>query len=233
MGEMKKLSMELLSCKEDALKSFYADCLIMDSCEYTVNEDFPGLLHALVDILLSTRLTDIIEIVKCSYSPLLITKANIPQFSNFDDCYFGVPNGILESGWEWAIFKKIGFLLRRSPRKEGADQKYGENHSKIAKMMGITKIEKTKGVALTDFGKYILSLDSLHRENLKSKLCFRIPLIQNYFCADMSENVITDCKTILSESTYKRRLSNIKKLISIVNTRINEELYGTTHKGVL
>lgn len=229
MGEMKKLSAELLSCKEDAIKDFFADNLIMESYEYGDDEDFPVLLHSFVDLLLSTRLTDIIEIVKYSHSPLSITKANIPQFSNFDDCYFGVPNGILESGWEWAIFKKIGFLLRRSPRKDGADQKYGENHSKIAKMMGITKIEKIRGVALTDFGKYILSLDPLHRENLKAKLCFRIPLIQNYFCNDMSENVITDCKKILSESTYKRRLSNIKKLISIVNTRINEELYGTTH----
>lgn len=229
MGEMRKLSEALVLVKEESIRAFYAGNLILSSVDYGQDENYHVLLQALVNHILSTSLSKIIEIVKSAYIPFEINKANIPQFSNIDDCYYGVPKGISESGWEWAVFKKIGFLLRRSPRKDGADQKYGENHSKIAMMMGLTRIERNKGVALTDFGKFILTLEPGQQENLKAKLCFRIPLIQNYFCSGKNENVITDCKNILSESTYKRRLSNIRKLISIVNDRINEELYGTEH----
>lgn len=229
MGKMRKLSPELLASREEIIRAFYEDALILTSVEYAPDEDYVSLLGKLTEVLLTTRLTEIIEIVRRNFIRMPITKANIPQFSNFDDCYTGVSQGILESGWEWAIYKKIGFLLRRSPRKDGADQKYGENHSKIAMMMGLVKIEKPKGVCLTDFGKYTLSLSPDQRENLKAKLCFRIPLIHNYFCSDKDENTITQCRAILSDTTYKRRLSNIKKLISIVNDRLNEELYGTTY----
>lgn len=223
-----KISPELMDCHHHILYLFYHDKLNLDSKTYLKSENFDGLLNSLIDIIINISCGEILKILKDNYTPSIVTQNNIPQFSNFHDAYIGVPKGIFESGWEWSPFYKIGFLLRTQPRKKGADSKYGENHSKLAFMMGLVDIDRKKGVSLSDFGRKHLKLDDGSKENLKAKLCLRIPIIKNYFCEE-NDDVIARCKDILSKSTFDRRLSNIKKLITIVSDRLNEELYGTKY----
>lgn len=226
---MKKLQHYSLNVPNELLKDFYNNSLCLNASEYLPEDNYYELLMGLLNCIVEIPCNKILSILKENFKPALITKANIPQFSSFEDCYTGVSRGILESGLEWVDFNKVGYLLRVAPRKEGADKKYGENHSKIASMLGLVIIERGKGVGLTDFGRYHLSLNDIQRKNLMGKLSLRIPLIMNYFCQNEDESVVTDCRSLLSESTYKRRLSNIRKLIGIVRNQLNEELYGTTY----
>lgn len=226
---MRKIDLTLLCSPTELLVEFYNNNLYLESSSYLPEENFNELLIGLFNCLIDTSCNDILSLLKENYVPEQITKSDIPQFSNFDNCYLGVTTSISESDLNHVDFNKIGYLLRIGPRKEGADKKYGENHSKMASLLGLVSINRVRGIRLTDFGKHHLTLDKTHLNNLKAKLCLRIPLIKNYFCENENESILSQCRNILSESTYKRRISNIRTIISIIKNQLNEELYGTEY----
>lgn len=187
---MRKIDLLLLDSPKDLISAFYNNELYLESTSYMPEDNFHMLITGLFNCLIEMPCIRVLNLLKENFEPEIITKANIPQFSNFDNCYSGVTTGILESGLDYVNYSKISYLLRVSPRKEDADKKYGENHAKIAAMFGFVDMEHGKGIRLTDFGRVHLSLNNVERDNLKSKLCLRIPLIKNYFCEDESELIV-------------------------------------------
>ncbi len=202
--------------EEQALIAFYGNKEDLDPDDCLV----------LVRALHSRSLVDIMSIIAPHYRPYIITSSDVPQFSSLDDC-FRVPILIELSGLPGVDYNTMGYLLRTKNRKEGADKKYGENAGKMAVMFGLCaldKITKPFRFRTTSLGRLFTSLTDDERDSLKPYFCIRPGIIQNYFMqVDGEASIEKDLHTLTSK-TKKRRLSNVKTLISIVKTARESEL---------
>jgi len=217
-----KFWIDALTNENDAsaiIRMFYGHQLPLSN----ITKNYPTTVltdHQIYDIILrvlsNTSTEKIISILVPNFVPFEIEKADICQFSDFDDCYYKVINLVVRSGIEGIDWIKMGFLLRTSPRNQGADMKYGENHGKTAVQLGLCQMDTHHHFWPTGLG---LSFDKLSKEEkdlLKPKLCLFIPIIQNYFVSGMDEDLLSTYFGLLKESTQKRRKPNVSKLINIV-----------------
>lgn len=211
------------------LKLFYShqiDFSCLDASLKLCSLNNEEAIKLIFELLEKFSINEILELVKEDFTPFNIEAKDIPQFSNFDDCYYNVISALIDSGVDKATYEKMGYFLRNNPRKLGADKKYGENHAKTAAMMGLCNAGKNIGISPTPMGVIFNSLSKETKENIKPKLCLYIPFIQNYFAQDMDFEKLYQSISILSESTQKRRMSNINHLICIITNSIDHELYG-------
>lgn len=185
--------------------------------------------NIIIDILKNVSCNDILKIIKNDFVPYDIGATDIPQFSDFDDCFQGVTESIVTSGLKDITFEKMGYLLRTVQRNSIADKKYGENHSKSAEILGLTNISKkgaTKCINITPVGEVFYSLPQTEQNDLKPKLILYSKMMQNYFVQDESEETLQQMMSVLSESTQKRRRPNVMAFINSVKDKLDEELYG-------
>jgi len=87
---------------------------------------------------------------------------DVVQFSNFEDCTCKLVKVLYFSGNKGYSYEEVGGILLDAKRKNLALKKYGENHSKTANVLGLTKIIKINNktqVFLTNLGIYYYSLD--------------------------------------------------------------------------
>lgn len=147
------------------------------------------------------------------------TSASIPQFSSIDDCFNGIDR-LVRSGLDGVPFEKMGFFLRTSRRKKGADQKYGENHIKCAEMMGLCHINKV--VWKNAYSYAYEKLEDDIKLAIRSKLCLGITIIREYFINGENETYLSYALSCLSESTRKRRMPNLRTLVTTVKSDLYE-----------
>ena len=206
-----------LSCLDNNLKLCGVDSLAASKIVLSVLERFT--CHQIIDIL------------KNNFKPYEIKAKDIPQFSSFDDCYYKVVEYLVDSGMSDISYDKMGYFLREVPRKLDADKKYGENHAKIACMLGFCSITRksTFGINITPFGQSFYELEKEKKDKLMPKLCLFIPMIQNYFVQGMNQSKLDEELSILSPSTIIRRRSNVNTIISIISDQLDNELYGTNN----
>lgn len=179
----------------------------------------------LLELIYSYSVAEIINILKCDFTPYVIEAKDIPQFSNFDVCYYDVVQSIVRSGYSSVNYDQLGFFLRKSPRKIGADRKYGENHAKTAALMGLCVVQKGIGISVTPIGKIFSQLSREKQNNLKAKMCLYIPLMQNIFVQGCTQEIVNSSLAVLSPTTKKRRHPNIKYIQLLIQESINYELY--------
>lgn len=187
---------------------------------YVVQEDnseFPIDSFNLSALIQDTSSSEIFDIIKSEKDNLIsITSKNIPQFSNIDDIY-KVLRIVIDSEIKDLDYRDIGFYLTGKSAKSGAQTKYGENHYKIAAQLGLVTNEKP--YSATDLGMVYYLTDSVDvRMSIVKKLTFRIPVLQRALIeADAgSTNLKNIMSEFLSESTVKRRLTNVKTLLSLM-----------------
>jgi len=113
--------------------------------------------------------------------------------------------------------------LRTKPRKEGADMKYGENQSKTAAQMGLCSINHSR-ILPSYLGVAYCNLDKELQMRLLPKLILFIPYIFNQYATNAKYEDIIASVSFLSQSTQKRRLTNIWSLINHVNKVLPYEL---------
>lgn len=207
---------------------FNPSCLGSLNCKCTVGPNC--VCNLLLSILSKFSCVEIIEILKQNFHPYVLEAKDIPQFSNFETCYYRVPHDLEASGLESVSFDKMGFFLRdNGPRKEGADKKYGENQAKTSAMLGLCTVSRKDGIRLSDFGHAFNKLTAEEKESLKGKLCLYIPMMQNFFLQGENPETLHKDISILSESTIKRRLPNVKYIVRVIFNTLNHELYGSQH----
>lgn len=170
----------------------------------------------MIKVLLKTSNSQILDIIRRYQINFEIKKADICQFSSFDDCYYRVTNLVIRSGIEGIDWERMGFLLREKPRSKVADTKYGENHGKTAVQLGLCHMDKKHHFWATGFGRCFDHLSKENKDVLKPKLCLYIPIIQNYFVSGLDEGLMASYFDLLKPSTRKRRKPNVSKLIDIV-----------------
>lgn len=206
------------SIKEALIINFYSHKLHVDEiCNLQYQPD--GMMRLCEDIfscLLNVECEEIIRVIQKIGFVFEILYGDVPQFSNLEDCVYKVPLLVKDSGIDELSYAQLGFMLRTKPRKEGADTKYGENQSKTAAQMGLCYINKAK-IHPSYLGVAYCNLDKELQMKLLPKLIIFIPYIFNQFATDAKYEDIIASVSFLSQSTQKRRLTNIWSLINQVN----------------
>jgi len=205
--------------EKQLLSLFYAHKIPVDGV--CISEQPNAMVAFCLSILRTLERYDI-EVIKAiiieGYTPFPINKADIPQFSSFEDCIYKVPYLIKNSQLLDINYEQMGFLLRTEPRTSVADCKYGENHAKTAHQMGLCAMSKCK-INMSCLGEAFISLSFEEQKALAPKLVLYIPLIQNYFAQGKSNMLLESYLSIMSESTKQRRLPNIMTLINKVEPK--------------
>ena len=213
------------SIKEALIISFYSHKLHVDeTCNFQCPSDgMMGLCEDIISCLLNVECEEIIRIIKKVGHNFEILHGDVPQFSSLEDSVFRVPYLVKDCGIENLTFTQLGFMLRTKPRKDGADTKYGENQSKTAAQMGLCSINKAR-IYPSYIGVAFCNLDKESQMNLLPKLVLFVPFIFNIFATNAKCEEIITSVSFLSQSTQKRRLSNIWSLINQVNINLPYEL---------
>jgi hypothetical protein len=170
-------------------------------------------------------LKEIIDVLIPDFKLREIAPGDVPQFSDLNDSFYKVPFVLMNSGLDSVSYEQIGYYLRRETRSALADKKYGENHAKTSMQLGLCELDDSRHkVQISSMGKIFYTLPEDRKKKLIPKLCLYIPLIQNYFLTNRSEDVLDSGLSVLSESTRKRRRPNVNTLIDIIERSLADEL---------
>jgi len=211
--------------QEALLITFYTHKLhVEEMCDLSCpSEGIMGLCEDLISCLLEVECEEIIHVIQKTGITFDISHGDVPQFSSLDDCVYKVPILVKDCGIDELTYSQVGFMLRTKPRKEGADMKYGENQSKTAAQMGLCSIINAR-IYPSHLGVAFCNLDKEKQMRLLPKLVLFIPYIYNQFAISAKYEDIIASISFLSQSTQKRRLTNIWSLISQVNKVLPYEL---------
>lgn len=213
------------SITEALIISFYSHKLhVEDTCNLQYPSDgMIGLCEDIFSCLLNVKCEEIVRVIQKIGPVFEISHGDVPQFSSLEDCVYKVPLLVKDCGIDELCYTQLGFMLRTKPRKEGADMKYGENQSKTAAQMGLCSIKNAR-IYPSCLGVSYCNLDKESQMDLLPKLIIFIPYIYNQFASNAKYEDIITSVSFLSQSTQKRRLTNIWSLISQVNKVLPYEL---------
>ena len=154
-----------------------------------------------------------------------IESGDIFQFSDLDDGTTVFCEKMSRTDNPGMKFIDIGRLLLDDgkDRKDGALVKYGENHAKTAEMLGLS-FELCKTYYLSGIGYIYVELSKEQQDRFLTRLVLRNKLITRLYQATKNGNVnMREFMYMLSDSTYVRRKSNVKKIINLDYSRFCRE----------
>lgn len=155
-----------------------------------------------------------------------LTPANIPCFSKLESGASRL-NELLEFSLEGMTFEEIGYQLANSA-KPGARTKYGENHSKLAAMMSLVNISKTRPTIVkpTPWGTFLTRYSFAEKSDLLKKLLLRDVCVKSILSKAFVGPVnYSEVVSFLSPKTMIRRRSNVKKLLEFIMSDSEREIY--------
>ena len=189
-------------------------CLTYNNADCTI--DKKHLLKKLVDTILNADTSHIIELIKNCNNLEDVEKDNVPQYSDLSTALYGVTAALRRKNCA-LTYEELGHELYYGEKKSAADEKYGENHAKLAVQLDLVIIQKHDSslkVELSELGKYINTIKDDDRDNLLAKLCLRVPIVQKAAIAtENREDIIRKEINILSASTRSRRYKNTCDLV--------------------
>ena len=98
---------------------------------------------------------------------------NVPQFSDLDFSDQVILIVVVNQG---ISYKEIGYYYNKN-NEAGAQTKYGENHYKLASLLG--QVKRCLPTEVTSLGKaYLDGMDCDTRADVKVKLALRIPIVR-------------------------------------------------------
>jgi len=166
-----------------------------------------------------------------------INTANIPQFSNFDNASINLTKTLIDCGDFGPDFVKLGKYLTDKGKNTVAYRKYGENHSKLSCLLGLSLLDLSKRpnrVYLTHLGSSLSKLDIEKQKEITIKLCIQIPII-SISLKEAQENKIYIRKKMLqylSETTVNRRISNVMYIFDKINKYSKENFVSEIFKNI-
>ena len=170
----------------------------------------------LVKVLLETPLIAFKNALASAQERENVTAENIPQYSDLAAAMYYVPL-VLNNAPSPMTYEELGKKLLQGEKNSVANKKYGENHSKMAALLDLAVISKDSSsatVSISVLGKVFCSLAEPEKDDLLTKLCYRIPIIQNAILSKDSQASLQQDMLCLANSTRSRRLSNVKDLLS-------------------
>ncbi len=146
----------------------------------------------------------------------IIKPADVFQFSKFYDATDAFCEKVEAVDNPGLSHFQVGKLLLDDgkERNDAAYIKYGENHSKLAKELGLG-FEVCNTYYLSGIGYIYNELDAKQKKALLDRLILRSTLIKRMYQASENGNVdLRQFLYMLADSTYVRRKSNIKRILS-------------------
>ncbi len=175
-------------------------------------------------------LVDNKEICDCvlNIEHIIIEKKTIPQYSSYANGTFDMLKYLRMSGDYGPTFAEIGEHFLERGHKSTAYIKYGENHAKLAALLGVVEIRKNgkNHVFLTDLGKTVEKLELSKQKECFIKLSARIPIVQEAIKQGISSanELEVYLKKYLSPITAIRRRRNTWVLIDNLRGAERDEL---------
>lgn len=161
-----------------------------------------------------------------------ILSGDVFQFSNLDDATYRICSLLADANNTGVTYLNAGKLLLNDGkiRTDSALIKYGENHLKTAASLGLL-FEITKTYFLSYIGYVINEFNEEGRQKLLVRLTMRNKLIKRLYRA--SQNGDVDMRQfffMLSDSTYLRRRSNVKKIIHLLSDSQEYDFLSFTNR---
>ena len=186
-------------------------------------------INEYIQKIINIPIIDFVNYVKDNYlnDEVILSSKDAIQFSSFVNTNKNILLKIKMKGDKGFQFKDIGkFLLDDNiPRKDGAYTKYGENHAKTAEYFGLLyNLKNTYFLSCIGYVYNNLTEDDqtklLTRLILRTNFLIKIVLILQKNNCNMREIF-----SMLSDSTYYRRKSNIKFIIKYLITNNIELIF--------
>ena len=157
---------------------------------------------------------ELIETILENNESTELSYSDIPCFSNFYKGTFRT-NEILEFKPEGISIKELGYQLIRA-QKDGANIKYGENHSKLAQVAFIGELSHGY-LKQTTWGYFLNRCLEEEKFSLTKKVLLTDPCIQAMIKTTCKDDVkYSDVVCFLSKSTAYRRRTNVRFLVKLV-----------------
>lgn len=177
-------------------------------------EEVMNYINDVLEIPLSDFMDDIFGVTTGE----VIEAKDVFQFSSINDATFRMCEEVFEYGNPGLTHIEAGKLLLNDgmDRKNGALTKYGENHVKTARDLGLM-YDVTGSYFLSCIGQVINELPEYKRNKLLVRLTLRNKLVRRLIKTaqdgEVHARVVMD---MLSDSTYTRRKPNVKQILSIL-----------------
>lgn len=188
------------------------------------NEGTEADLETAYSLLEEVGIEEFFEIIKTGDYNEQIVPSMVPCFSNFENGAHRLIE-LLEFEPSGVSFADAGFQLIDAV-KEGARVKYGENQSKLARMMSLVSISTNKPaiVKATPWGSYLVRFDLGQKQGVLKKLLLRDQCIHSIIHSALNDYTSYAKKVAaLSASTAIRRRTNVKWLIEFILTGTDYE----------
>ena len=181
-------------------------------------------VRKVLDELSALSIDEILGIIDCNCYGDVADVKQIPQFGKIETiekvtCYF------IAQGQCSADYPQMGFYLKQDVNATlVANTKFGENHGKAAAILGIAACVD-KRIVPSALTTAFCSLEEKEREEILSKLMFRVPIVQIILKAAGKQKVNGYAPMEqLKESTRLRRGQSIRAILKILNRYQNKEL---------
>ena len=169
-----------------------------------------------ISMLLSTDVDLFVNKIEDNFNP--ISADSIVQFSTFEHALFSI-NRLIHFSNGKMTFSDLGKEIVNA-KQDGANKKYGENHSKVAAMLSLVTLQRD-GVFFvknTTLGELSISMSKEDKIQLSRRLAIRNPFIQKIISEAKEGNCdyMILSRQYLSESTALRRKSNVKFIVTLI-----------------
>ena len=211
---------------DDILYSFYLHPIDRKQKQRYENSQLLFAANRLFSILKEVSTEHIIDIIDQNKSEIQeITTGSVPQFSNLLDGD-KVPNIVLSN--PGCKYKLIGYFFNKDA-EEYSQQKYGENHYKLAAQLGlceyVDKEDPMRGTEVSFLGLVYKDLPKDEKDVIRPKLCLQIPFIQHLLVEARHGkiNAMEELNSILNHSTAIRRRSSIQQMMHAIEGTLDED----------
>lgn len=167
---------------------------------------------------------DLLSIVDCSRYGNEADVKYIPQFGKIETI-IEVPTYFEKYGSRCADYAQMGFYLKNDLNATlSANTKFGENHSKVASLLGLVDCHEGR-ICPTVFTSAFCTFSEADQLKILNKLFFRVPIIQILLRSAARESVNGySPMSQLMLSTKIRRGSSVKSILTYIRDITAPEL---------
>jgi hypothetical protein len=166
----------------------------------------------------STPIVDYLLYIEKNSTVCSLSSRDIFQFSNIEDSTRNLCKLVKAENDPGLKHVAVGKILLNDgkPRNDAAYTKYGENHAKFAEDLGIMH-SLGSIFFLSCLGQILNDLDDVSLKKLLTRLILRLRLVQKLYLDSLKGKVnLRECLSVLSETTFIRRSSNIKTVLKLL-----------------
>lgn len=212
---------------EEFIKAFFITGVYDRQENFFISEN----IRSEIDINYCEKLLNIEVCAICKYiskysNTVVVLPSNIPQYSDFIDGTINICNILEDAGNTGFRYNEIGEYLTHKGKQKIAYLKYGENHAKLAELLGLVKIQnnnKYKLIYLTQLGCQFNSYNEKMKIEILRRLSLKVPVVQKILSDAQQTSVkVNDYLVCLAKSTQDRRLGNVFKIIELVHKGDNQ-----------